>query len=65
MAFHGGGGKGRSRGGQARRDQIGREGYKEMSRKGGLSTVEKSGGERGVEEGIPIDEDKFATRQRG
>ncbi|PPD70078.1 hypothetical protein GOBAR_DD33050 [Gossypium barbadense] len=56
---------GRSRGGQARRDQIGREGYQEMGRKGGLSTVEKSGGEREAEEGIPINEDKFATKQRG
>ncbi|WKA00647.1 hypothetical protein VitviT2T_018984 [Vitis vinifera] len=37
---------GRSRGGQARKEQIGREGYQEMGRKGGLSTVDQSGGER-------------------
>lgn len=54
--------EGRSRGGQTRREQLGPEGYQEMGRKGGLSTVEKSGGERAAEEGIPIDESKFRTR---
>lgn len=32
-----------------------------MGRKGGLSTVEKSGEERAQEEGIGIDESKFRT----
>lgn len=54
--------KGRSRGGQARKEQIGREGYQEMGRKGGLSTVDQSGGERAEQEGIPIDESKFRTK---
>ncbi|XVE99790.1 hypothetical protein REPUB_Repub03eG0231300 [Reevesia pubescens] len=57
--------EGRSRGGQTRKEQIGTEGYQEMGGKGGLSTNDKSGGERAVEEGIPIDENKFKTRQRG
>ncbi|KAK6943156.1 Late embryogenesis abundant protein, LEA_5 subgroup [Dillenia turbinata] len=50
---------GRSRGGQTRREQIGTEGYQELGRKGGLSTLDKSGGERAEEEGIPVDESKF------
>ncbi|KAK8575564.1 hypothetical protein V6N12_063235 [Hibiscus sabdariffa] len=57
--------EGRSRGGQAREEQIGTEGYQEMGRKGGLSTVNKFGGERAAEEGILIDENKFTTRERG
>ncbi|KAL4366768.1 hypothetical protein GQ457_05G031950 [Hibiscus cannabinus] len=57
--------EGRSRGGQARKEQIGTEGYQEMGRKGGLSTVNKSGGERAAEEGILIDENKFTARERG
>lgn len=53
--------KGRSKGGQTRKEQLGTEGYQEMGRKGGLSTMEKSGGERAEEEGIDIDESKFKT----
>ena len=33
-----------------------------MGRKGGLSTTDKSGGERAAEDGIPIDESKFRTK---
>ncbi|XP_043723982.1 em protein H5-like [Telopea speciosissima] len=51
--------EGRSRGGQTRKEQLGTEGYQEMGRKGGLSTTEKSGGERAAREGIEIDESKF------
>ncbi|KAL3521234.1 hypothetical protein ACH5RR_019383 [Cinchona calisaya] len=54
--------EGRSRGGQTRKEQLGTEGYQEMGRKGGLSTVDKSGEERAAEEGIPIDESKFRTK---
>ncbi|URE20903.1 Small hydrophilic plant seed protein [Musa troglodytarum] len=50
---------GRSRGGQTRRDQMGTEGYHEMGRKGGLSTMEESGGVRAQREDIEIDESKF------
>ncbi|XWS74797.1 hypothetical protein CRYUN_Cryun01aG0028300 [Craigia yunnanensis] len=57
--------EGRSQGGKTRKEQIGTEGYQEMCRKGGLSTNDKSGGEHAVEEGVPIDENKFKTRQRG
>ncbi|KAL5072911.1 hypothetical protein RYX36_011895 [Vicia faba] len=53
--------EGRSRGGQTRKEQIGTEGYQEMGRKGGLSTMDKSGGERAEEEGVEIDESKFRT----
>ncbi|CDP16032.1 unnamed protein product [Coffea canephora] len=53
--------EGRSRGGQARREQLGTEGYQEMGKKGGLSATDKSGGERAAEEGTPIDESKFRT----
>lgn len=49
------------RGGQMRREQMGSEGYQEMGRKGGLSTIDKSGGERAAEEGIEIDESKYKT----
>ncbi|XP_072984432.1 em protein H5-like [Typha latifolia] len=48
--------EGRSRGGQARKEQIGTEGYEEMGLKGGLSTKEESGGESAAREGIEIDE---------
>ena len=53
--------EGRSKGGQTRREQLGTEGYQEMGRKGGFSTMEKSGEERAEEEGVEIDESKFAT----
>ncbi|KAE9610941.1 Protein SLE3 [Lupinus albus] len=54
--------EGRSRGGQTRKEQLGTEGYQEMGRKGGLSTMDRSGEERAEEEGIDIDESKFRTR---
>ncbi|XP_047150377.1 protein SLE2 [Vigna umbellata] len=53
--------EGRSKGGQTRKEQLGTEGYQEMGRKGGLSTMDKSGEERAREEGIEIDESKFRT----
>ena len=34
--------KGRSRGGQMRREQLGTEGYQDMGRKGGLSTDDQT-----------------------
>ncbi|KAH0995253.1 hypothetical protein GBA52_019117 [Prunus armeniaca] len=58
------GGTGRSRGGQTRKNEIGDEGYHEMGKKGGLSTTEKSGGERAAEKGIPLDESKYKTNGR-
>ncbi|KAI9077749.1 hypothetical protein K1719_040235 [Acacia pycnantha] len=54
--------EGRHRGGQTRKEQLGSEGFQEMGRKGGLSTMDRSGGERAEEEGIPIDESKFRTK---
>ncbi|KAF5192176.1 Late embryogenesis abundant protein [Thalictrum thalictroides] len=54
--------EGRSRGGQTRKDQLGTEGYQEMGRKGGLSTLDESGGERAEKEGVPIDESKFKNK---
>ncbi|XVE99789.1 hypothetical protein REPUB_Repub03eG0231200 [Reevesia pubescens] len=54
--------EGRHKGGETRKQQIGKEGYQEMGRKGGLSNSDKSGGERAAEEGIPIDESKFRTK---
>ncbi|KAL4576133.1 hypothetical protein LXL04_012222 [Taraxacum kok-saghyz] len=56
--------EGRSKGGQTRKDQLGTEGYKEMGKKGGLSTEDKSGGERAEEEGIPIDESKYSNKNK-
>lgn len=53
---------GRSRGGQTRKEQMGEEGYREMGRKGGLSTMDEPGGERAAKEGIDIDESKFETK---
>lgn len=53
---------GRSKGGQTRREQLGKEGYQEMGRMGGLSglsTMDKAGGERAEEEGIAIDLSKY------
>ncbi|KAL6131621.1 hypothetical protein ACLB2K_069995 [Fragaria x ananassa] len=54
--------KGRRKGGQTRKDQIGKEGYQEMGRKGGLSTGDESGGELAAREGITIDESKYKTK---
>ncbi|XWS74798.1 hypothetical protein CRYUN_Cryun01aG0028400 [Craigia yunnanensis] len=54
--------EGRHKGGESRKQQIGKEGYQEMGRKGGLRTTDKSGGERAAEDGIPIDESKFRTK---
>ncbi|KAL2337729.1 hypothetical protein Fmac_012175 [Flemingia macrophylla] len=56
--------EGRSRGGQTRKEQLGTEGYQEMGRKGGLSTMDKSGEERAQEEGIEIDQSKFRTSNK-
>ncbi|GMN40364.1 hypothetical protein TIFTF001_009587 [Ficus carica] len=47
-----------------KKEQIGHEGYKEMGRKGGLSTIDKSGEERAAEEGIQIDESKFRSKNK-
>ncbi|EMS66845.1 hypothetical protein TRIUR3_08906 [Triticum urartu] len=60
----GGGGSrgGGHRGGETRKEQMGEEGYREMGRKGGLSTNDESGGERAAREGIDIDESKFKTK---
>nr|GFA19824.1 Em-like protein GEA6 [Tanacetum cinerariifolium] len=54
--------EGRSKGGQTRKEQLGTEGYQEMGKKGGLSTGDKSGGERAEEEDIPIDESKYTKK---
>ncbi|PHT51658.1 Em protein H5 [Capsicum baccatum] len=56
------GGKRRSRGGQTRKDQLGTEGYQEMGCKEGLSTDDKSGGDRAQQEGVKIDESKYNTK---
>ncbi|RZC84487.1 hypothetical protein C5167_047274 [Papaver somniferum] len=56
--------EGRSRGGQTRKEQLGTEGYQEMGRKGGLSTMDQSGGERAEQEGVDIDESKYRTRSQ-
>ncbi|KAL6138900.1 hypothetical protein ACLB2K_064179 [Fragaria x ananassa] len=55
--------EGRQKGGETRREHMGREGYQEMGKKGGLSTTDKSGGERAAEEGIPIDESEYKTKK--
>ena len=55
---------GRSRGGQTRKEQLGHEGYSETGKKGGLSTTEKSGGERAAREVVDIDESKFRTNKQ-
>ncbi|XP_025644982.1 em-like protein GEA6 [Arachis hypogaea] len=55
--------EGRSRGGQTRKEQIRTAGYQEMGRKGGLSTMDKSGGEHVAEEGIDINESKFINEE--
>ncbi|XP_030540483.1 em protein H5-like isoform X2 [Rhodamnia argentea] len=54
--------KGGQKGGQTRKEQVGKEGYQEMGRKGGLSSTGESGGERAARKGIEIDESKFKTR---
>ncbi|CAM6022845.1 unnamed protein product [Sphagnum balticum] len=54
--------EGARKGGQARAAQLGKEGYQEMGRKGGLTTKDKSGEERAREEGIEIDEAKYKTK---
>ncbi|EFJ17326.1 hypothetical protein SELMODRAFT_79811 [Selaginella moellendorffii] len=54
--------EGRSKGGQTRKEQLGTEGYKEMGKKGGLTTTEKSADERIADEGIKVDESKFKTK---
>ncbi|CAD6272416.1 unnamed protein product [Miscanthus lutarioriparius] len=51
-------------GGQTRKEQLGHEGYSETGKKGGLSTTEKSGGERAAREGVDIDESKFRTNKQ-
>ena len=53
-----------TRRGQTSKDQMGHEGYQEMGLKGGLSTMDKSGGDPAAEKGIEIDESKFRTKGR-
>ncbi|CAM6034851.1 unnamed protein product [Sphagnum compactum] len=50
--------EGRAKGGKHRAQQLGKEGYQEMGKKGGLS----SSGESPEEKGVPIDESKFRTK---
>ncbi len=52
---------GRSRGGQARSEQLGHEGYVEMGKKGGSTTSEMSGGDAAAAAGRDIDESKFTN----
>ncbi|KAL2634959.1 hypothetical protein R1flu_006438 [Riccia fluitans] len=54
--------EGRSKGGQTRASQLGKEGYQEMGKKGGLSTNEESGGEAAKKKGVDVDESKFKTK---
>ncbi|PON51113.1 Stress induced protein [Parasponia andersonii] len=64
---HGGTGsslKAPAEGSQRRCEQLGHQGYEEIGRKGGLSTMDKSGGERAAEEGIESDESKFRTKNQ-
>lgn len=52
---------GRSKGGQARAEQLGHDGYVEMGKKGGSTTNEQSGGDAAVAVGHAIDESKFTN----
>jgi hypothetical protein len=52
---------GRSKGGQARAEQLGHEGYVEMGKKGGSATNEQSGGDAAAAAGREIDESKFTN----
>lgn len=54
--------EGAKKGGQARAAQMGKEGYQEMGRKGGLATKEKSGEAAAKEQNIKIDEEKYKTK---
>ena len=52
---------GRSKGGQARAEQLGHDGYVEMGKKGGSATNEQSGGDAAAAAGREIDESKFTN----
>ena len=54
-------GAGRSKGRQARAEQLGHDGYVEMGKKGGSTTNEQSGGDAAVAVGHAIDESKFTN----
>lgn len=56
-------GAGRSKGGQARSEQLGHEGYQEMGKKGGSATSEQSGGDAAAAAGREIDESKFTLQE--
>ncbi|KAL1359933.1 hypothetical protein HN51_005263 [Arachis hypogaea] len=51
-------------GGQTRKEQIGIAGYQKMGRKGGHSTMDKSGEKYAAEEGIDINESKFTNEEK-
>ncbi|XP_024398409.1 protein EMB-1 [Physcomitrium patens] len=53
--------EGRSKGGQARAEQLGHEGYVEMGKKGGSATTDMSSGGAAEAAGRGIDETKFTT----
>ncbi|KAL3693722.1 hypothetical protein R1sor_007373 [Riccia sorocarpa] len=52
--------QGARKGSRAKAEQLGREGYQEMGRKGGLSTMHQSGEEAAREKGI--DEAKYKMK---